>query len=95
MCGIVFAGVLLATGSDGTQQKLDQPTLVIVISNGFTCPLMEFCGRHVPDRFGDACAARPITTTAVASATATLHASLSSSFVRAMLTVRLDYRAVR
>jgi hypothetical protein len=39
---------------------------VIVSSNGFTCPLFEFCGRHVPDRSGGACAARPIITTAAA-----------------------------
>src|SRR4029079_15051098 len=40
---------------------------VIVNSNGFTCPPIEFCGRHVPDRFGGACAARPVITPAVAS----------------------------
>jgi hypothetical protein len=39
---------------------------VMVISNGFTCPLFGFCGRHVPDKFGGACPARPITTTAAA-----------------------------
>ena len=30
------------------------PVCVIVNSNGFTCPLIGFCGRHVPDRFGGA-----------------------------------------
>src|SRR5262245_8068203 len=40
---------------------------VMVNSNGFACPLFGFWGRQVPDRFGGACAARPITTTAAAS----------------------------
>ena len=67
---------------------------VIVNSNGFTCPPMGFCGRHVPDRFGGACAARPITTTAVASTTVNIARFMSSSFVRAMLhliAVPVDY----
>src|SRR4026208_1486837 len=42
---------------------------VIVNSNGFTCPLFGFCGRHVPDRFGGACADSPITQTATAATT--------------------------
>ena len=41
---------------------------VMVNSNGLACPLFGFSGRHVPDRSGGACAARPITTTAAANA---------------------------
>lgn len=58
---------------------------VIVNSNGFACPLFGFCGRHVPDRFGGDCAARPITTTAATSTTVNIARFMSSSFSAAML----------
>src|SRR5262245_11540322 len=57
----------------------------MVNSNGFTCPLLGFCGRQVPDRFGGACAARPITTTTAISPTVNIARFISSSFGVAML----------
>src|SRR6476660_4538075 len=58
---------------------------VIVSSNGFTCPLIAFSGRHVPDRFGGACAARAITITLVASIAINIARFMYSSFGADML----------